>query len=262
MDIRDRFAGKLLIEWRTRQKMTQAELAAKAQISQGLITQIETFRKKISEATLFKIVKALFPEKETDKMVELFKKNVEMKFEERSDVKNNVIFSESLIISADELKNLELNTDGSKILGPDLNWGYADDIEDMKKKEYYWEQFEKIENLSQKYAIRIDYEIYNKSLAPEIEIGDKVAIEYFDDYDLKNIKNNNIVVLFNNKTNEKFLTKLKILKYGDHNGFIYSCILGQEEVAFKKNIGDFKIKGLVVLIIREPVTPKTEYYFL
>ena len=265
MDIKDKLAAKLLSEWRAKQGITQQELANKAGISRGLITQIETFRKKVSESTLLKILKALYPDKEPAEILNYFKINLELKLGSRSDLKHNIIISESLIASKDELQNLELETDGRKTLL--LSMEYFIDIENenteyREKTTKMLNKLSKIEDLPEKYAIEIGDKIYNASLSSEIRIWDIVVIEYYDNYDLKNVKNNSIIVLFNDKTGEKFLTKLKILKYIDDDDFIYSCSLDNgNEIAFK-NIGDFKIKGLAVLIIRYPVIPNTEYYFL
>ncbi|MHB1546908.1 MAG: helix-turn-helix domain-containing protein [bacterium] len=264
MDIKNKLAGKLIGKWRTSQKITQESLAKGAGVSRGLITQIETGRKKITESTLYSILKVMFPEKETQKIIKLFWDKIEEEIEERNKLKleGDIMFADSLIFSKEDLENIGINN--INVLITDFLPISAENAVDFKKKEALWEKWERIEKIADKYALKIEDKIYNKFLADEIEIGDEIIIAYYDNYDPKNVKNNGIFAIYNEKTGEKLLAKIKILKFYENNSddIFYSFAINKnEEVVFKNNLGPFRIKGQIVSVIKRPVCPETKILF-
>ncbi|MCL4546227.1 MAG: hypothetical protein M1576_00595 [Deltaproteobacteria bacterium] len=228
--------------------LSQSALAKKTGVSTGLIAQLETFRKKPTKKiieVIFGILMSAEEGKNISEYVERIIKFRKSDFDINSS--NLILISDNIIKRKDELEALIYNHQGIPTLWTD--------------NEELMEFFKSIENIPEKYAIVMPDNSMKFFTEPSIEKGDTVIIKYLDDYKADSLQNDDIVVLADKK--RTFMRKIKRVKYytdikSNAGSSIICCIAGDTKIEpflfdpLNESPDNLKIKGIVILTVREP----------
>jgi transcriptional regulator with XRE-family HTH domain len=228
--------------------LSQSALAKKTGVSTGLIAQLETFRKKPTKKIIEVIFGILMIAEEGKNISESIERIIEFR---KSDFdinsSNAILISDNIIKRKDELEALIYNHRGIPTIWTD--------------NEELLEFFKSIENIPEKYAIVMPDNSMKFLTEPSIEKGDTVIIKYLDGYKADSLQNDDIVVLADKK--RTFMRKIKKVKYytdikSDTESSIICCIAGDTKIEpflfdpLNESPDNLKIKGIVILTVREP----------
>ena len=251
MDIKDKMFAEFFLIKRKDLGLTQVELAKKAELSQGLITQIENIKKKPSKSVIIKLYKALTPNSESLSDEEIFRNiRSENVFPPKRNLNRMILMADDLIRDKEHLYNLEEYYDHVLTLN---NIGWAHPIAFGNK---IISLFSEIENIPEKYACINFFDIDG------IQKGDYIVIKYYDSYNVDDIIKSNIIKndifviqLINQAISETggidlILSKISMVKYFfDSENTFYIVEYSGKKILLKKN--DFKIKGRCILTIHQ-----------
>ncbi|MHB8232068.1 MAG: helix-turn-helix domain-containing protein [bacterium] len=244
MDMEGKMLAAFFLEKRKNSGLTQVELARKAGLSQGLITQIEKFRKKPSKTVTIKLFKALTQNSDSLSDDEILKSIRSSIVFPKRDLNNSILFSDVLIRNKDQLYNLENFYSGILTL---YNISFVHPILPLNNE--ISSKFLEIEKMAEKYAF------INFFAIGGLRIGDYAVIQYYDSYDIDkifkfNIKSNDIFVIEIMNTLDLILSRIRKAEYFlDPDNIFYIIELSGVKILLKKT--DFKIKGRVILTVHQ-----------